>query len=361
MSENELRAAFARHEAEAPDVYDLNISINQEVRRRRRRRTTMLSGALAAVVALVIAVPVWLTGRAHPASNPPASLQLAVPGQAMNILLLGTDNWETGEAGPARADAIMIAHVPADRSGVYLVSIERDVLVDIPGHGLQKINAAFAYGSENGGGRAGGAALAARVVSALSGVQQFDAVVTIDFPAVKKITDALGGVEVCLHQPLLVYRDVPQSTKAKATERTLAAGCLVRNGTDALDLIRQRYGLVNGAYDRDRNAQRFLAGVAKKVAGMNLLTDAPRIVALARTPGVSVDAGPTGLPELLLQLKGAKLANTVGLSLAGTYTPAHGYGYGEMIPEQGKQLLAALAAGSLPAFVAAHPGMALTD
>ncbi|WP_051366602.1 LCP family protein [Hamadaea tsunoensis] len=357
MNEDELRAAFARHEAEAPDVDDLHASINKEVRRRRRRRTTVLSGTLAAVVALAIAVPVYLVGRTHAAAGVPAAGQSTAPvapGRALNILLLGTDNPSRVDPTQARADTIMIIHVPVDRSRMYLVSIERDIGVEIPGHGKQKINSAFYYGAENGGGRAGGSALMAQVVATLSGIPKFDAVVTVDFRAVKSVTDALGGVEVCLPRPVTVYRGVPgQDGKPPADARTLAAGCLTRNGTDSLDLVRQRFGLPSGAYGRDRSTQRYLIGLSKKVAGLDILTDATKIVSLAHTAGVSVDTGSAGLVDLARELKNVNVDGTVPLALQDGYTD--GEGAMEGISAGGRELLAALAAGKIAEFYARHP------
>ena len=65
----------------------------------------------------------------------------------MNVLLLGSDSRiSAGDpsqwvVGAQRTDAIMIVHIPADRSAAYVVSIPRDSYVDIPGHGKNKINA----------------------------------------------------------------------------------------------------------------------------------------------------------------------------------------------------------------------------
>ena len=72
-----------------------------------------------------------------------------VKGPGKNILLLGSDTRSGSEAAQvsgSRADSIMLAHIPADGKGVYLVSIMRDTWVNIPGYGSAKINAALNYG-----------------------------------------------------------------------------------------------------------------------------------------------------------------------------------------------------------------------
>src|SRR5206468_5765847 len=80
----------------------------------------------------------------------------------LNILLVGVDQ-RPDDSEPIRSDSIIIAHVDAAHDQAYLVSIPRDLVVEIPPYpkagyrgGRDKINAAFAYGSQNGQGRRGG-------------------------------------------------------------------------------------------------------------------------------------------------------------------------------------------------------------
>jgi polyisoprenyl-teichoic acid--peptidoglycan teichoic acid transferase len=59
---------------------------------------------------------------------------------AMNIVLIGADDWIPKENG--RSDSLMVVHISSDRSKVYIVSFPRDMWVTVPGHGQAKINAA---------------------------------------------------------------------------------------------------------------------------------------------------------------------------------------------------------------------------
>ncbi|GAA1311835.1 hypothetical protein Psi02_72160 [Planotetraspora silvatica] len=68
-----------------------------------------------------------------------------VVGSAQNWLVIGADR-RPAESGFQRSDSIMIAHIPADRKRIFLIGIPRDSYVPIPGHGTDKINAAYAYG-----------------------------------------------------------------------------------------------------------------------------------------------------------------------------------------------------------------------
>lgn len=347
MNEDDLRATFARHEAEAPDVEHLHETINKEATRRRRRRGTVLTAGVAAAVALAIGLPIALTGHTPTKPVNAAASPSTGPAKDLNLLLLGSDHRGSWEVGVGRADTILIAHIPAARNRVYLISIERDVEVAIPGHGKNKINSAFYYGQQNGGGPSGGLALMERTVSQLSGVT-FDGGAFIEYPALRSITDTLGGVPVCLPNPVPL-KLIPLGDPRKV----LPAGCQTLNGTDAQGLLQQRYDLPNGSYDRDRNAQRFLLGVAEKATELRIPQNAGTILRLSKTAGLTIQLRGITAVELALQLRNLTANDVVGLSLSDTFT--RGAGGSEVIPAQGTALLKALKDGTLPEFIAAHP------
>src|SRR5699024_8734094 len=110
---------------------------------------------------------------------------------SMNIQLLGSDS-RTITTTPVlddignRADTIIIAHDPSERSTVHIIPIVRDSWLEIPGHGHAKINAAMAYG---------GVPLMVQTVEGLID-QRIDHVAVVDFNGFQNMTDALGGVEI---------------------------------------------------------------------------------------------------------------------------------------------------------------------
>lgn len=107
----------------------------------------------------------------------------------INLLLVGIDERPT--EGGARADSIIIAHVPATHDSVYMASIPRDTVASIPAYpktryagGTDKINAAFQWGYQNGvnkGGRDGGMELLAETVSGLAGGLKFNGAAIVNF------------------------------------------------------------------------------------------------------------------------------------------------------------------------------------
>lgn len=366
MNEDDLRAAFARHEAEAPDVRELTDTINHEVRRRRARRTKALTGAVAAVAALAIAVPVWLAQRGGVTPPDPAAVAASLtegPKKDLNLLLLGSDHRSVWPENVARADTIVIVHIPADRKKIYTVSLMRDLIVDIPAYppsgyegGKDRINAAYYFGQLRGQGARGGLALAEQTITRLSGIR-FDGGAVVEMSAVKKITDALGGVPVCLPAAVKLYLEPVQGVGAPPGARTLPAGCQTLNGADALVLIRQRYGFAHGGYDRDRNTQRVLVGAVQKVSELNLFTDADKIASLAGTKGVTTDLAALSVPQLALQLRAFTAADLVPMSAMTDYNSNRTGG--EALTAEGLALLEALANGTIAQFAVDHPQLVL--
>lgn len=193
---------------------------------------------------------------------------------AVNILLLGSDSRADTETPILddignRADSIMVAHIPSDRSGVQIMSIMRDSWVEIPGHGESKINAAMAHG---------GVPLMVQTVEGILD-QRIDHVAVADFNGFKNITDAIGGVEV----------NNPQAFSAGGTD--FAEGQISLDGDEALSFVRERKSFSDGDYTRAANQQLFLKSFAGEVLNRDTLTSPGKMNDLidATTPYVALD------------------------------------------------------------------------
>ncbi len=181
--------------------------------------------------------------------------------QPLNILLLGADNGGEAESVEAdlkdgkwtpfahRSDTMMIAHIPADRKSVQLVSIPRDTWVPIEHYpyagGSAKINAAFAYG---------GPATAIDTVESLTGIA-IDHLAIIDWAGFKDLTSALGGVRVYVKES---FYDASQRITWEQGWQTL-------EGDRALQYVRTRYGLEEGDFDRIARQQNFMRATMGKL------------------------------------------------------------------------------------------------
>jgi len=287
-------------------------SASRTPRSRRRRRLRLLLG-IPLTIALVLVGGAAVAVRhlqssldakidrfpdpaaAIPAAERPAPQPVTGPTAAVNLLVFGSDSRiSAGDptqwaAGAQRTDAIMLVHLPADRSGAYVVSIPRDSWVDIPGHGHAKINAAFSWG---------GPALAVRTVEQLTGVR-IDHLVLTDFTGFARITDLLGGVEVT----------VPKATGMGNSHARITAGTHTMDGATALAYVRERYTLPGGDFDRVKRQQNWIRAVLRKASGVGLAEDPQRLYAVldAVAGSVATDRGFSieAMRDLLLSLHGA--------------------------------------------------------
>lgn len=219
--------------------------------------------------------------------------------KARNILLLGTDKgsgqsieeeladgeWTTGAF---RSDTIMLVHIPADQSQAFLISIPRDSYVPIPGHGRQKINAAFSFGGPD---------LSVRTIEKLTGVY-INHVAMIDWAGFKDLTRAIGGVRVTVAETFTDPRN----------DRTWEEGTYTLEGKEALQYVRTRYGLEHGDLDRIDRQQNFLRSVLQKMLSNGTLANPIKLTALLRAvaDATTVDAGwSTGdMRRLALNMRG---------------------------------------------------------
>jgi len=114
------------------------------------------------------------------------------PEEPITILFLGRDSLDT-ESELGRADTIMLLYLDPANTAVSLLSIPRDTLVDIPGYGQDKINAAYAYGGEE---------LMIKTIQDFIGAE-INHYVTLNFQGFVDLIDAMGGVDITIDRPLV--------------------------------------------------------------------------------------------------------------------------------------------------------------
>jgi LCP family protein required for cell wall assembly len=174
---------------------------------------------------------------------------------AVNILLIGSDG-ETSVAN-GRSDVIILMHITSDRKKVYLVHFPRDMYVEVPGRGKDKINAAYAYG---------GPQLLIRTLRNLVDVP-IDHAAVIGFEGFKAMTDAVGGVDV-------------YAEEASTEGGTIHVGMNHLDGEEALNFVRERYQLTEGDISRGRREQAFVKALMLKVLSKQTLTNPVRFAEL---------------------------------------------------------------------------------
>jgi LCP family protein required for cell wall assembly len=262
------------------DQFELT-ETEQEPPRPRRRLRRVLAVSFALVVLLVVGVGAgYLVLLNHTVSkNVQHEALLPTPGvdgaesapvrrpgtaKAQDILFVGSDA-RPGLAG-ARSDVIVLMHVAGDRKTVTLVHFPRDLYVHVPGHGKDKINAAFAYG---------GAPLLVRTLQDLVGVP-IDHVAMTTFDGFKNMTDAVGGVDV--------YVEEPSNSRGYSFDK----GFHHMSGAAALAFVRERNQLSEGDISRGRRQQAFIKALLLKALSRDVLTNPVRLAQF-------VDAGTKNL------------------------------------------------------------------
>jgi LCP family protein required for cell wall assembly len=248
----------------------------------------------------------------------------------IDMLLMGLDARARWADDELHADTIIILHIPASHDRAYLISIPRDTEVRIPvfeasGYrgGTAKATEAFYYGAQNGGGWAGGAQLLAKTLKNMTGIS-FDGAAIINFGGFKNIIDQLGGVRMCVDQQVTSHHmvwvgDEPMyladaRKTGKATKPIVhKVGCRDMEGWEALDYARQRYGLKNGDYDRQRHQQQLIKAMAKKAATSGILSNPLKISGLIKAAGKSLvlDTGSVSIPDFVLGLKSVAASDMV--------------------------------------------------
>ncbi|MEV7228504.1 LCP family protein [Polymorphospora sp. 2-325] len=230
----------------------------------------------------------------------------------LNYLLIGSDLRASNPDAGQRADSILIVHVPAGLDRAYLVSVPRDLLVQIPADpaagysgGTDRINAAFQFGNAG----ASGAKLLSATVTLFTGVR-FDGAAILDFSGFRRVIDLIGGVEMC----------VDSEVRSIHTGHLFTTGCQQMDGARALDYVRQRYDLPNGDYDRQRHQQQLLKAILQKVDLGGLVTQPVKLDQLIRAVGASftVDTGGVPVEDLAFALRGLRPETLLGVQM-----PAH--------------------------------------
>lgn len=304
MAENDVRGAGSALD----DDTELIPALGQATPPPRPRRGRRIAAVLGVVVLLLAGL---LAGVAFMFSENLGNNIDRVPGvfvgldesvrpaasEALTFLLVGTDTRSevptTGEAagggvGGDRSDVLMLATVDPSRTTASVVSIPRDSWVDIPGHGMNKINAAYAFG---------GPSLLIQTVENLTQLR-VDHFGVIDFAGFESMVDAVGGIDV----------SISEATSNAGVE--FRQGLNRLDGAEALAFVRQRYELADGDLDRAQRQQAVLRALLRKAASGGTFSNPAAFYNLldATTHSVGVDDTLTngGLRALALEMTGLR-------------------------------------------------------
>ncbi|WP_442785300.1 LCP family protein [Amycolatopsis sp. H20-H5] len=286
-----------------PPRHDLpprGLSGERPLRRRRWGVGRILLTLLVVFVLFVAGVWIYLefsisrVSALHDYSGRPAAAS------GTNWLIVGSDSraglstaqqdrlatGDSSDAGGERTDTIMIAHLPDNSTKPALLSLPRDSQVKIPGHGTNKINAAFSLG---------GAPLLVETVEEATGLRM-DHFAKIGFAGFANIVDAIGGVNMCLDKDM---NDTETGVQLKA-------GCQDLNGAQALGFVRMRHSAATPRSDLDRvaNQRKFIGALVSQIASPATLLNPFDVIPLL-----------SSAPAALTMDTGDHVNNLVGLAL----------------------------------------------
>ena len=242
--------------------------------RRANPRGRVLRRVLIGVAALVVVALVgagayaWninrqITSNIHrgielPADTPTPGAPAVSPSAqeprqtgVLNYVLLGSDSRDDADPSDGRSDTIMVVHLNKKRTNAYITSFPRDMYVDIPGYGKNKINAAF---------EEGGPALTVKTLEQLTGAKM-DHVVLVNFEGFIDLTTDLGGVTV------------PNKTAFSSHGYDYPKGNIKIEGKKALWFVRERHSLPGGDLDRAANQRNVIKAVVAKGLSAGVISD----------------------------------------------------------------------------------------
>jgi LCP family protein required for cell wall assembly len=175
-----------------------------------------------------------------------------------NILILGSDKRANLKEDPGRSDTTILLRLDPGRNAIAVMSIPRDLKVEIPGYGTEKFNAAYTYG---------GPKLTLRVVKELTGLQ-INHVVNVDFLGFVRAVDAIGCVYTDVDRRYY-HSNVGVPPSEQYSEINIKPGYQLLCGKKALEYVRYRH--TDTDIVRSARQQDFLSSARQRVPIKDLL------------------------------------------------------------------------------------------
>ena len=216
----------------------------------------------------------------------------------VNILLAGNSADDAGHDGADLTDSIMIISIDTNQHTAFLLSVPRDLWVNVPYSGHQKINSAYVVGKANdfhdNGYPAGGMGQLEQVINDNLGIN-IDYYALVNYTALKDAVNAVGGIDFTvkstdkrgLYDPNIDYATHKPLVK-------LSNGVHHLDGEQALDLARARgdssrsYGFSGSDFDRTKNQRQILTALKTKAVSAGVLSNPAKLSSLADAIGGNV-------------------------------------------------------------------------
>ncbi len=212
-----------------------------------------------------------------------------LPGQAVNILFIGSDH--AGPGDPGRSDTLMLMRLDPRTKSISMLSVPRDLWVNIPGYGMNKINAAYSFG---------GPALTVQMFSQVTGLP-INHFVRADFSGFWRMVNVLGGVYLQVDHRYFAY-----------TADDLLPGYQRLMGTAALRFVRYRHDQY-ADFGRMQRQQLFLRELQRQSVRWRDWAHLPKLIRAVTRMTLSDISSPRqllSLASLVLQLNTSHIYQT---------------------------------------------------
>jgi LCP family protein required for cell wall assembly len=256
---------------------------------RRWLRPRRILGIIALVIVVVLLAATglyfYLNSQLHRANVLVDYAGRPAASAGTNWLITGSDSRQgltrkqerqlaTGRGiGGHRSDTVLLLHVPSNGGPSVLVSLPRDSYVNIPGFGMNKLNAAYSFG---------GPKLLAKTVQNATGLQ-INHYMGIGFGGLVNVVNAVGGVRMC----------IPSNLDDPASGLHLKKGCQNLDGAQALGFVRTRHLFATQDLQREQNQRVFIKALLSKMTSPGTLVNpfATLPAAFGATGALTVDKG----------------------------------------------------------------------
>ncbi len=250
----------------------------------------------------------------------------------VNLMLVGSDECDpsfaklfgarctASDAAGARNDVDILVHISNNPRRVTVISFPRDLMIPIPACTNQDTGKPISAQSKqmlNSTLDPGGVDCVVKTVEQLSG-QHIDMAAKLTWGGVINITDAVGGVTVCIQHGI----------KDKDTGLNLPAGMVTVQGMDALEFLRTRHGVGDGSdLGRISNQQQYFSRLAHKIVSEQVLSDPVTLYKLATTAVANITpsanlANPLTLVQIALAVKSVPFDQIVFVQYPTMYDPS---------------------------------------
>jgi LCP family protein required for cell wall assembly len=273
-----------------------------------------LAGLVVILLILVIGGYFYLDGKLNRSNVLVAYAGQPAAGSGSNWLITGSDSrqgltrkqehkYHTGiDVSGQRSDTILLLHIPGNGGPAVLVSLPRDSYVRIPGHGWNKLNAAYSFG---------GPKLLAETVQNATGLR-VEHYMGIGFGGLVNVVNSVGGVTMCFSHPL----------HDTASGLHLKKGCQTLSGGKALSFVRTRHNFASQDLQREQNQRVFMKALLSKMTSSGVIFNPFSVVpaALGAVDSLTVDDG-THLNQLISVAFALRAPETTTVPIANSNLP----------------------------------------